>query len=146
MKKIIFIFAVLVGITQFTKAQTLVGGGVFLGTGSTAIEAKADFNIADQISVSPSVDYFLSTVGYSAFQINVDGHYNFESSDKLAFYPLAGLNYYILSGNGFTASSGLGFTVGGGGTYKLSDTMKIYSELKYIRSGVGISAGVLFSL
>lgn len=145
MRKIILYITVIVASIQFTQAQTTYGAGISFGNG-TAVEVKADFNVADQISISPSVDYFLNTTGYSAFQINLDAHYNFESGGNLVFYPLAGLNYYIVSGNSITGTSDLGLTIGGGGTFKLSDSMKIYSELKYIRSGVGISAGILFSL
>ena len=145
MKKLIIIFVfTFIGFFSM-NAQTELGAGVTFG-GDTAIEAKANFKLTDVIDLSPSIDYYLNTGGLSVFQINLDAHYNFESGENLVFYPLAGLNYYIVSGGGVTATSDLDFTVGAGGTYKLSDTMKIYTELKYLRSSFVVATGILFSL
>ena len=145
MKKLILtVFVSFFGILA-TNAQTNIGAGVFFGNGSTAIEAKADFKVADKISISPSVDYYLVS-GYSMFGLGIDGHYNIEASEGLLVYPLIGLNYGIVSGNGFTYGGGLGFTAGGGASYQISDSMKLYAEVKYLNSGVGISTGILFSL
>ena len=141
------------------NAQTSVGAGVLLGNGATAIEAKANFGVSDQISISPSFDYFLlgdsydslygSDINISIYMFGVDGHYNFGDPDALNYYPLAGLNYFAVSysGNGVSGNvgSGIGLTVGGGATYALSESMKLYGEVKYIRSGLGLSAGLLFS-
>lgn len=148
MKKIILTIAIVLGISQFAKAQTDVGVGILVGTGETAIEAKANFMVSDVFSISPSVDYYLigGDFDYSLFLMGVDGHYNFEVNDKFIAYPLAGLNYFIVSGDGYSAGSNIGLTLGGGATYGLSRNMKIYTELKYIRSGFGLSAGILFSL
>ncbi len=145
MKKLILVIALVIGTIQLAKAQTTFGGGVSFGNG-TSLEAKADFNVANQISVSPSINYFLNTAGYSAFQFNVDAHYNIQSNDDMVIYPLVGLNYYMITTTGYTGGSDLGLTLGAGSTYKLSESMKLYAELKYIRSGIGISAGILFSL
>ncbi len=148
MKKIILSLVIILGVSQFAKAQTDLGVGVLVGTGTTAIEAKANFNVSDVISVSPSFDYFLvdSSFDYSLYMIAADGHYNFEVSDQFVAYPLVGLNYFVVSGNGYTGGSNIGLTIGGGATYGLSDSMKLYAEAKYIRSGFGLSAGILFSL
>ena len=149
MKKIILTFAILISFTQITKAQTEVGGGILVGTVSTlAIEAKANFGVSDKISISPSFDYYLmdSEYSYSFFMLGADGHYNMEIDDEFKWYPLAGLNYFVVSGDGYTASSNIGLTLGAGAIYNLSDTMKVYAEAKYIRSGFGLAAGILFSL
>lgn len=113
-----------------------------------AVEAKANFNVTDDISISPSFDYFLvdSAYDYSMFMVSADGHYNFEVSDGFTAYPLVGLNYFSISSEGYSWGSGVGLNVGGGATYSLSDNMKLYAEAKYVRSGFGLSAGLLFSL
>jgi len=154
MKKV-FIIAIL-ALFSMTKinAQTSIGGGVLLGSYTTAIEAKADFGITEKISVSPSFDYFLTnnTYGsnYHMYMFGVDGHYNLGDPEAFNYYPLLGLNYFAVSFSGedysFTDGSGIGLTVGGGATYALSESFKLYGEAKYIRSGFGLSLGVLFSL
>lgn len=135
----------LIGFSK-SMAQTKVGAGFLINNGLNAIEAKANFNITDQIDLSPSVDYFLNTPGYSAFMISADGHYNFEASDTFQVYPLVGLNYFIVSGNGYTGTSDIGFTLGGGANYAISNKMSLFGEVKYIRSSLGLSVGILFSL
>ena len=149
MKKIILTLAIMLGVSQFAKAQSEFGAGVLLGGwGNLGIEAKANFGITDQISISPSFDYFLvdSAYDYTMFMISADGHYNFDVSDAFTAYPLIGLNYLSISGNGYTWGTGVGLNVGGGATYGLSDSMKLYAEAKYMRTGLGLSAGILFSL
>ena len=154
MKKVLLITVLtLLSMTKM-NAQTSAGGGVLLGSYTTAIEAKADFSVADQISISPSFDYFLVDSSYGVnltmFMLGADGHYNLGDPESFNYYPLLGLNYFSVSysGEGYSYSygSGIGLTVGGGGTYALSESLKLYGELKYIRSGFGFSAGVMFSL
>jgi len=149
MKKIILTIVIVLGVSQFAKAQTDVGAGVLVGAyNNLAIEAKANFNVTDDISVSPSFDYFLvdSDFDYTMFMVSADGHYNFEVSDGFTAYPLLGLNYFNISGNGYSFGTGIGLNIGGGATYSLSDSMKLYAEAKYVRSGFGLSAGLMFSL
>lgn len=149
MKKILLTIAIILGISPFVKAQTDVGAGILLGAyNNLAVEAKANFNVTDAISISPSLDYFLvdSSYDYTMFLISADGHYNFEVSEDFTAYPLVGLNYFNISGEGYSWGTGIGLNIGGGATYSLSDSMKLYAEAKYIRTGFGLSAGVLFSL
>jgi len=153
MKKGLFLLLMAFFAMSNVNAQTSIGGGV-LFTDVTAVELKADFGVADKFSVSPSVDYFLLGKQYgsnvSMFMFGVDGHYNLGDPQALNFYPLLGLNYFSItySGEGYSGTwgSGIGLTAGGGATYALSDSMKLYGELKYVRSGLGISAGILFNL
>ena len=149
MKKIILTIAIVLGMSQFAKAQTDVGAGVLVGAYSNlAVEVKANFNVTDDISISPSFDYFLvdSAYDYTMFMISADGHYNFEVSDGFVAYPLLGFNYFNISSDGFSYGSGIGLNIGGGATYSLSDSMKLYVEAKYVRSGFGLSVGLMFSL
>ncbi len=148
MKKVLLTLVFTLVLSQFAKAQTDVGGGILLGTyDSIALEVKANFPVSDQIDISPSFDYFLidSAYDYTIFMLSADGHYNFEAGEYFKVYPLLGLNYLSLSGNGYSYSDGIGLNIGGGATYGLSDSMKLYGEAKYVRTGFGLSAGVLFS-
>lgn len=159
MKKIILAFVIILGISQFAKAQVDLGGGVALW-GDVGVEVKANFGITEEISISPSVDYFFEdVVGASVTSLifNVDGHYNFEVGEGFVAYPILGINYWNYSINwdndlyddylgGSSSGGDVGINVGGGATYALSDSMKLYAEVKFLRSAVGLSAGILFGL
>lgn len=149
MKKIILTFSILIGLVQFTKAQTQIGAGILIGAyNNTAVELKANFKATDNIDISPSLDYFLVSSDYDVtmFLISADGHYNFGDKESFQYYPIVGLNYFNISGSGYSYGSGIGLTVGGGGAYSISEKVKLYAEAKYIRDGFGLSAGILFSL
>jgi opacity protein-like surface antigen len=146
------------------NAQTSVGGGLSLWD-NTGLELKADFGINDQISISPSIDYFFSDLKNATFlMVNVDGHYNLGDPDALNYYPLAGLNYYYFSwetpkssfggetvGGSKVSDGQIGISIGGGVTYPISDAIKLFGELKfmsnkYMVNDLGASFGILFSL
>ncbi len=157
MKKIILAFVIILGISQFAKAQVDIGGGVALW-GDMGIEVKADFPITEEISISPSVDYFFEDypgASVTSLIFNVDGHYNFEVGEGFVAYPILGINYWNYSISfdnelyddfGGTSGGDVGINAGGGATYALSDSMKLYAEVKFLRSAVGLSAGILFGL
>ncbi len=85
---------------------------------------------------------------------NVDGHYNFEVGEGFVAYPILGINYWNYSIDwdvelpyDVDSSGGdVGVNAGGGATYALSESMKLYAEVKFLRSDVGLSAGILFGL
>jgi opacity protein-like surface antigen len=154
MKKIILTLVVILGVSQFAKAQTEIGGGISLFN-EIAVEVKANFAVTEEISISPSFDYFfVDNEDLTNMLFGVDGHYNFEVGNGFNVYPLVGVNYFYYSLDvpeeleGLVDNSGgdFGLTVGGGATYNLSDSMKLYAEIKYLQSDFGISAGLLFSL
>ncbi|WP_111707209.1 outer membrane beta-barrel protein [Lutibacter citreus] len=149
MKKVILIIIILISFTQFIKAQTEVGSGILIGTLSTiAVEVKANFGVSEKISISPSFDYYLMDTAnsYNFFLLGVDAHYNMEINNEFKWYPLAGLNYFVVSGDGYSSGSNFGLTLGAGANYNLSDNMKLYAETKYIRSDLGLFAGILFAI
>ncbi len=157
MKKIFLTIVLIVGISQIAKAQISVGGGIAYFD-YPGIEAKADIPITSNISISPSVDYlFLKeedfmNLSLTKFLVNVDGHYKFNISDGFVAYPLVGLGFHYLSKHDDYDSeiedhfTGFGLNIGGGATYALSDSMKLYAEAKHQQTGLGMSFGILFSL
>jgi len=160
MKKGLLLLVVftLLGLSK-VNAQTSVGGGAALWD-NTGVELKANFGLSDQISLSPSVDYFFTDIKDATFlMLNLDGHYNLGDTDALNYYPIVGVNYYYFSmtipkitiagqtaGGGKVSDGEVGFTVGGGLSYALSDSMKLYGEAKYLHNAFGASVGILFSL
>jgi len=146
------------------NAQTSIGGGIVLND-NTAIEINSDFGINEQISVSPSFDYYTGLAeGLTYYAINVDGHYNMGDQDALNYYPLVGLGYHYISYSysdeeielaeayGIdlpdVSDSSTGLNIGGGATYALSSSMKLLGELRYTTAAdgsLGIVLGILFS-
>ncbi len=158
MRKIILTIAIVLGISQFAKAQIDVGAGIALW-GDMGIEVKANIPVTEQISISPSIDYFFEDypgASITSLIFNVDGHYNFEVGEGFVAYPILGINYWNYSINfddsevddliGGTSGGDVGLNAGGGATYALSDSMKLYAEVKFMRSTAGLSAGILFGL
>lgn len=156
MKKIILAFVITLGISQFAKAQVDLGAGVALW-GDMGIEVKANFPVSEEISISPSIDYFFDDfpgASVTSLIFNVDGHYNFEVGEGFVAYPILGINYWNYSINYDidpiididTSGGDVGLNAGGGATYALSDSMKLYGEVKFLRSDVGLSVGILFGL
>lgn len=157
MKKIILAFVITFGISQFAQAQFDLGAGVALW-GDAGIEVKANFDITEQISISPSVDYFFEDypgASVTSLIFNVDGHYNFEVGEGFVAYPILGVNYWnysisfddpLFDDFGGVSGGDVGLNAGGGATYAISDSMKLYAEVKFMRSQAGISAGILFGL
>ena len=130
------------------NAQLSLGGGVLL-TDITAVELKADFGLTQKLTISPSADYFLLGKKYgsnvSMYMLGIDGHYSFGDRNSFDYYPLLGVNFFNYS-NGSSKGSTTGLTAGGGISYALSDSMKLYGEAKYLHSAFGASVGILFSL
>ncbi len=161
MKKGLFIVLFAMFAMSNVNAQFSVGGGATLFNGGTALELRGNYTVAEKISIVPYFDYFLSTgsdysaytnVKVSTMMYGVDGHYSLGDPEALDFYPILGLNIYSssVSAEGYNYSfSHTGLDFGGGLTYALSDSMKLFGEGRYMSHGLasafGISAGLLFS-
>jgi len=155
-------FAMLMG--GLSYAQISVGGGIGYNDGVSApgLVLKAEFNLMDNIDVSPSFSYFSGSKvsGYknNLVAIDVNGHYKIDLSDDLVVYPLGGLNYSSYE-NGFRQDNdlnirvndgnALGLNVGGGGQWVFSDSLRAFAEIKYTISNfsqVVFGGGVLLQL
>ncbi len=162
LKKIALVCTMLMGVSAF--AQLSIGGGVGFNDGVDApgLIVKAEFDIMDNIAISPSFSYFsgskISSYKNNLMAIDVNGHYKIEMVDDLFIYPLAGLNYSKYN-NGFTLSNdiefsqkeanALGINVGGGGRWFFKDNLSVFAELKYTVSDfsqVVIGGGILLQL
>ncbi|MDY7394743.1 porin family protein [Aureibaculum sp. 2210JD6-5] len=162
-KKLVFAVALIGGITTM-NAQFSIGGGVGFNDkmGGPGILAKAEVEIMDNISISPSISYFFGSklYGYerNLFAVDANGHYKIEiMMDELDVYPLAGLNYssyntgdYRLNDDEFKVKgNSLGLNIGGGGRWKFTDQLSVFAELKYVISNysqVVFAGGILYEL
>lgn len=168
-KKIALALAIIGGIGSM-NAQMSFGGGLSYNGGINApgLVVKAEFEIMEDISISPSLSYFSGSRSTllgndyknNLFAIDVNGHYKVEvMMDELHVYPLAGLNYssyndganVFFDNNKISQSKGnaLGLNIGAGGRWKFADQLSIFAELKYTISDfshVVLGAGVLYEL
>jgi len=164
LKKIALVITLIVSISTI-NAQVSVGIGVGYNEGIDApgLLVKGEFEIMENILISPSVSYFNgSTIsGYknNLLAFDVNGQYIIEiMADELKVYPLSGLNYssykhgfrqnnnLSLTGN---TGNALGLNVGGGGRWYFSDQMSVFAELKYTISNLSqvvLGGGILFEL
>lgn len=152
MKKLLVLVAFIAMVSSASFAQMTFGGGVTLGTDSSAdggmnlgLNVRGNYNINDQWSISPGFTFMLpSSSKYSVmgvtykttltlWQLNADAHYAFAESGDFKFYGIGGLNISGASakaeaaGVSETASTtDLGLDLGAGANYG-----KFYGELKY---------------
>lgn len=120
---------------------------------------KAEIDIMDNISISPSLSYFaggeLHGYNRNMFAVDANGHYKIEiMMDELDVYPLAGLNYSSYNTGKWNNDGGykysgntLGLNIGGGGRWKFAERLSAFAELKYVISSYSnavFAAGVLY--
>jgi opacity protein-like surface antigen len=146
---------------QFTK----IGGGVGYGTGFWFHEMEYDYNrsghfpvflegiyeITVPLHVTGRISYFFPNVTkmfdtkytVSSMMVDINGHYVFNSLDKLEFYGLAGMNFlYTWKKTRFLSSdyvepenhNAFGLNLGAGACFKLTNQFDIFAEAKYILS------------
>ncbi|MCV6631523.1 MAG: porin family protein [Flavobacteriaceae bacterium] len=158
------IFTVLFCFTFATaSAQFLLGGGLGYhgNVAGAGVLAKAEFEIMEDIAISPSVSYFFGDKIYgfntSLFGVDVNGHYYFHFVENLVAYPLAGVNFSsfkvpfsTILGSGSVSENVLGLNIGAGGRYQFTDNLAAFAELRFIVNGVyrdfAPTAGVLIQL
>ncbi|MCU0461301.1 MAG: porin family protein [Bacteroidales bacterium] len=164
---------------QFTK----IGGGVGYGTGYWFHNVDWDYNrsghfaaflegiyeITVPLHVTGRISYFyphvtkdiMSKITVSSVMFDINGHYVFNSLDKLEFYALAGANFLITwkkdkiisaTEEVFTENdNAFGLNIGAGACFKLTEQFDIFAEAKYILatnhySQFMANAGVLINI
>jgi hypothetical protein len=143
---------------QFTK----VGGGLVLTSGFPfhqmdypenrsaimGISFKGIYEISVPLHISPSFAFFYPHVTnnqidktvVSSMMADINAHYVFNSLDKYEFYGIAGLdillakkkNVYETSGTFKETDNALGLNLGIGTYLKMTETLDIYGEGKYV--------------
>jgi len=188
MKRIILLFTCALLLVPVLNGQfTKIGGGLTGSSGiawndemdvkshrtsNPAITFNGIYEISVPLHIQPSFTVFMPRVTkedfgsymykniVSAMMLDVDGHYVFNSLDKLELYGLAGLNITVISMkfvsdmDGTTDKSkdsdnAFGLNVGAGTYYKLSEQFDIHGEIKYVfgkYDQLMIHAGVLINL
>jgi hypothetical protein len=143
---------------QFTK----VGGGLALSSGFPfhnqtwdanrsgimAVSFKGIYEINVPLHIAPSFTVFyphitkeqLITTKVSSMMFDVNAHYVFNSLDKYEFYGIGGLDILLATKKekyegspAFKESdNALGLNLGVGTYMKMTETMDIYGEAKYV--------------
>jgi hypothetical protein len=161
---------------QFTK----VGGGLALSSGFPfhqmdypenrsgimAVSFKGIYEINVPLHISPSFTFFYPNITkfqfekviVSSMMFDINGHYVFNSLDKYEFYGIAGLDILLAKKkNNFEASvdytesdNALGLNIGIGTYMKITETMDIYGEGKYVFNNkynqLMLNVGVLLNI
>lgn len=149
---------------QWATAQEDTRVGAFLAYGteveSLGIGANAEFPIATNLTISPSLIYYFpreeSGVDFNWFEVNGNANYYFVNEDNIGVYGLAGLNYTNVKVSGDTGfgdasvSDGrLGLNLGAGANFLIDGSIIPFAELKYVIIEEGqlvIMGGVKFNI
>ena len=142
MKKLIVLFSMMFFIMGSAFAQQgIQAAGVHLTYGteieSFGIGVKYQYNIANNIRLEPSMNYFFEKNGVDQFDLNANVHYLFPMENGIRVYPLAGLTFArwdfgVRDGGPFTGGiTRLGVNLGGGAEMDITDKLMLNFELKY---------------
>lgn len=149
---------------QWANAQEDTRVGAFLAYGteveSLGIGANAEFPIATNLTISPSLIYYFPReefgVDINWFEVNGNANYYFVDEDNIGVYGLAGLNYTNVKVSGETGfgdasvSDGrLGLNLGAGANFLIGGSIIPFAELKYVIIEEGqlvIMGGVKFNI
>lgn len=163
MKKVLLLlFCGLVAQWASAQEDTRVGGLLAYGTEAETlgIGANAEFPIATNLTISPSLIYFFPReefgVDINWFEVNGNANYYFIDDDTIGVYGLAGLNYTNVKVSGDTGfgeasvSDGrLGLNLGAGANFLVGGAIIPFAELKYVIIDQGqlvIMGGVKFNI
>jgi opacity protein-like surface antigen len=179
-----FITAFMVSNAQFTK----FGGGLGFTSGYHFHDVQEDYNKSGNINlflkgiyeinlpvhISPSITFFIPHVYkdpnltggeeyksvVNTLMIDINGHYVFNSLDKIEFYGLAGIDILLawkkdvydmldLKETFKESDNAFGLNLGVGSYIKLTEQMDLSVEAKYLVSKYSqfmVNAGVLLNL
>lgn len=167
MKKTVFFIAFMAGVLATVQAQEETKIGAFVAYGSeiesVGVGANAEFPIAENLTISPSLIYYFPREEYgikwSWLEVNANANYYFVNEESLGVYAIGGLNYSSIKvsydeslgfGGGSSASDGeFGLNLGAGANFDLGGSITPFAELKYVIINGGqlvAGAGVKFSL
>lgn len=173
---LLMFFASGIASAQFTK----IGGGLALSSGFQfhqmdypenrsgliGINFKGIYEISVPLHIAPSFTVFYPHITknqydktvVSSMMFDINGHYVFNSLDKYEFYGIAGLdillakkkNVYESSGTYKETDNALGLNLGIGTYMKMTETIDIFGEAKYIFNNkynqFMLNAGVLLNI
>lgn len=158
MKKIILLIVLTILCVWGTFAQEGEKSvGVSLGSGSTVggimLGVRGNYNVTDDIAITPSMNYFVKKHNIRQFETNIDCHYLLPNiREEFEIYPLLGLNYTLVNMKSFSKENydldygnlgnddktfyhRIGINLGGGIHYFLRENMFVGTEYKYVIIG-----------
>lgn len=134
----IFCVAALIMFNQSSKAQLRYGAGLFYGTwlNNPGLNLRAELGVGDTFVIVPMIDLSVPRFSTATFlnSASLHLHYNFEITEELLLYPLAGatMKSYLDFDNygGTTVHHRLRLNpVGGaGGQLKMTEFFIVFAE------------------
>lgn len=148
MKKILlfYVMAMAMLMANAESGEWAVGGQVVYGTKAetAGIGLHVKNCLTDAFRASLSSNYYFKHAGVTAFDVNLEGNYLFDLSEKVRVYPLAGVVMGIWHADGVDVSYGgmhlgvdgqtdskFGANLGGGIDYLVSEHLGLNAEVKY---------------
>lgn len=148
MKKIFLLSIILLSMSLSVSAQETIGAGLAFGSEieSLGIGFNAEFDLNDQIDISPSFIYYFKNNNVSMWELNGNINYIF-SSDGPTLYGIAGLNITGIKVENGGSDSELGLNLGIGASFAQTGSVIPFAEAKYVLSNfdqLSLFGGVRF--
>lgn len=158
-KRAVVSFIALIGLSAGVSASN---SAVSLRTGYISRHETASaglsfrYRFTPRFALAPSIDYIFRHHDYDGLMLNVDGHFLLPfSTEKVEFYPLAGVNFS--SWSNYMGDSGVeddttrrvsrwGVNVGAGAALNITRSFRLGIEAKYIGVKSNSSAALTFSI
>lgn len=152
MKKLIFTLLLTGAVVITSQAQETIGAGLAYGSEieNLGIGINAEFDLNEQIDISPSFIYYFKNNNVSMWELNGNINYIFSDSGP-TFYGIAGLNITGIKVDagvfGDRSDSEVGLNLGVGASFAQSGSVIPFAEAKYVLSNfdqLSILGGVRF--
>ena len=152
-KGFVLLFFLTVAATfQKAQAQAAVGGGLAYGTEieSLGININGTYRLNENIALAPGLIYYFPKAYFADYklkwlEIDLNGHYYFNTTGNIKPYALAGLNFSFItfptySFSGIFGGSGdidnktttkVGLNLGGGVEFDIDAPIKPFGQLSY---------------
>lgn len=135
MKKfMLLIAAVILGISTMSAQKGQHAVGINLNYGSEVetlgLGAKFQYGFTNEIRGEMAFNHYFKNNGWKMWDLEATAHYLFPLSEKITFYPLAGLCFAKASGKGWSNSE-WGANLGGGVDFALAVNLNLNFEAKY---------------
>jgi len=164
LKKTIILVAILLATHITANAQTElitgIGATYEVDTELYGINGRFYYALNKHFCFGPEVSFFPyqnieDNKEKSIIDLNINGHYIFELTEKLGFYPLSGINYSIekerleIDTSLNEEEKEFGINYGFGAHYNISKNLFVFSEFKGIIGKLSdefINLGLIMSL
>ncbi|MEQ8927531.1 MAG: hypothetical protein RLO81_17075 [Fulvivirga sp.] len=136
-----FLLALFLTIAVSAMSQRRIGGNLVYGTEieELGIGVVGEFFFKNDLSISPSFNYYFAEDPLNFWELNVNLNYYFAESGSVSAYALGGLNLARISIDSGVlgperSDTELGLNIGAGANFDVGGSVVPFTELRFVLS------------